>query len=116
MTLSHSGEIVGDQDGRRARPAQRPDSAEALLLERAITDGEHFVDQQDVGIEVCGDREAEPDVHARRVPLHRHVDKRCNARKLDDLFELGRDLAAPHAQNRAAQVNVLAARELRVEA
>ena len=32
-------------------------SLDALLLESGVTDAEHFVDEQHVGIEVRGDRE-----------------------------------------------------------
>ncbi len=39
--------------------------ADALLLEIGVADGEDLVEQQDVGIEVRGNREAQPHVHAR---------------------------------------------------
>ncbi len=48
---------------------------EALALEGCIADGEHLVDQQDVGLHVHRDREAETDVHAGRVELHLVVDE-----------------------------------------
>ena len=60
----------------------------ALLLERRVADGEDLVDQQDVGVDVDRDREAEPDVHAGRVVLHRLVDELLDAGEVDDLVEL----------------------------
>ena len=62
------------------------------------------------------DREREPHVHAARIALHRRVDELLDARELDDVVEALLDLAAPHAEDRAVQVDVLAAGELRVEA
>ena len=38
--------------------------AEAFSLELRVADGEDFVDDQDLGLEVRGDREGEPHVHA----------------------------------------------------
>ena len=60
---------------------------EALALELGVADGEHLVDEQDVGIDVDRDREPEPHVHARRVVLHRRVDEVLEAGEVDDLVE-----------------------------
>ena len=49
------------------------DRADALLLEIGVADGEDFVEQQDVGVEVRRNRESQPHVHAGRVVLDRHV-------------------------------------------
>src|ERR687885_673255 len=50
--------------GRAARD-QLPHALDALLLEARVADAEHFVNEQHVGIEMRGDREPEPRVHAR---------------------------------------------------
>ena len=86
---------------------------------RAGTPGrrrEHLVDDQDLGLEVRGDGEREADVHPARVPLDRRVDEPLDLGELDDLVELRVDLAPPHAEDRAVQVDVLAAGQLGVEA
>ena len=44
-------------------------------LECAIANGQHFVDEQDVRLEMRGDGEAESRVHAVRVALDRRVDE-----------------------------------------
>ena len=59
----------------------------ALALELLVADGEHLVDEQDVGVDVDRDREPEPHVHARRVVLHRRVDEVLEAGEVDDLVE-----------------------------
>ncbi len=102
---------------RTVRPSLRhvPHLAEALLLEVGVADGEHLVDQEDLGLEVRRDRERQPQVHAARVPLDRRVDELLDLRERDDLVELALDLGAAHPQDRAVQVDVLAARQLRME-
>ena len=62
--------------------------AEALLLELGVADGEHLVDEQDLRLEVRGDREREPHVHPARVALHGRVDELLDLGELDDLVEL----------------------------
>ena len=90
--------------------------AEAAALELRVADGEHLVDEQDLRLEMRGDREREPHVHAARVALDRRVDELLDAGEVDDLVELPRDLAALHAEDRAVQEDVLAPGQLRVEA
>ena len=90
--------------------------AEALALEVGVADREHLVDEQDLRLEVRGDREREPHVHAARVALDGRVDEALDPRELDDLVELRLDLAPAHAENRAVEEDVLAARELGMKA
>ena len=88
----------------------------ALLLELRVADREHLVDQQDVGVDVDRHREAEAHVHARRVVLHRLVDELLEPGEVDDLVEPRVDLPLATAEDRAVQVDVLAAGQLGVEA
>jgi hypothetical protein len=90
--------------------------AETLLLELCVADREHLVDEQDLRLQVRRDRESEPDLHPARVALDRRVEELLDAGELDDRVELALDLGAAHAQDRAVQVDVLAAGQLRVEA
>ena len=103
------------QDGLVAAPELR-ELVEALVREAFVADGQHFVDQQHVGIDVDGHGEAEPHVHARRVGLHRRVDELPQLRELDDLVEAPLDLALRQAEHDAVDEDVLAAGDLRVEA
>ncbi len=63
-------------------------------------------------LEVRGDGEGEPHVHAARVALDRRVDELLDFRERDDLVELTVDLALAHSEERAVEVDVLPAREL----
>ena len=49
--------------------------AEAALLELRVAHRQDFVDDEQLGLEVRRDREGEPHVHTRRVPLHRRVEE-----------------------------------------
>ena len=89
---------------------------EALLLERGVADREHLVDEQNLGLEMRGDRERESHVHAARVALDRGVEEALDLGERDDLVESALDLGAPHAEDRAVEVDVLAAGELGVKA
>ena len=109
-------QVVRDEDERDAARDQLAHAVDALLLEADVADAEHFVDEQHVGVEVRGDREAEPRVHARRVALDRRVDELADAGEVDDRVELARDLGALHAHDRALQVDVLAAGQVGMEA
>lgn len=60
----------------------------AALREAFVTDGEHPVDQQDVGIEMHGHGETQADVHPGRVGPRRSIDELRDPRELDHLIEL----------------------------
>ena len=102
--------IVRDEHDRPAALLELRDPTEALALELLVADGEDLVEQQHVGVDVRGDREAEPHVHPRRVGAHRQVDVVADARELHDLVHPLADLGARQAVQRAVQEDVLAAR------
>ena len=83
----HRAEVVGDDDERLAVVAVVGELLHAPLLERRVADGEHLVDDQDLGIDVDRDGEAETHEHARRVVLDRGVDEPLEPGELDDLVE-----------------------------
>ena len=108
--------MADEEDGAALLRALLLHLAEALALEGDVADGEHFVDEQDVCVEMCGNREREPHVHAAGVALHRCVDELLDLGEGDDLVELARDLGAAHAEDRPVEVDVLAPAQLRMEA
>ena len=105
-----------DEHDRASRLLEGEDAAEALALERLVADGEDLVEEQDVGVEECCDREAEAHRHPGRVRPHRAVDRILELGEGDDLVEAAADVRAAKALDRAVQEHVLAAREVRVEA
>ena len=84
--------------------------------EAFVADGEHFVDEQHVRVDVDRDREAEPHVHPGRVGLDRRVDELLQLGELDDLVEAARDLLLRQPEHDAVDEDVLAAGDLGVEA
>ena len=80
--------VVRDEHDRAAGLLELEDLAEALALERLVADREHLVEQQHLGLDVRGDREAETHVHPRRVRAHRQVDEVLEPGERDDLVEL----------------------------
>jgi hypothetical protein len=108
--------VVRHEDDRAAALLEVEDLAEALALEGLVADGEHLVEEQDVGLDVRRDRKAEPHVHPRGVRPHRQVDELLEPGERDDLVELLADRHPRKAVDRAVQVDVLAAGHVRMEA
>ena len=86
--------VVTDEEDRPAFSADVVHLAEALPLERGVADGENLVDDEDLRLQVRGDGEAEPHVHAARVALHRRVEELLDLGEVDDLVEPAVDLRA----------------------
>ena len=107
---------VGDEHDRAALGLELLDPAQAFHLERLVADGEDFVDEEDVGVEVDGHGEAEAHVHPRRVVLDRFVDELGELGELDDVVEDPVDLLAAHAVEGGVDVDVLPAGQVGVEA
>ena len=105
-----------DEHDRPALLLEGEDPPEALPLERLVADGEDLVQQEDVCVEERGDGEAEPHRHSRRIRAHRPVDRVLELGERDDLVEALLDVGASEALDRAVQEDVLAAREVEVEA
>ena len=80
--------LVRHEDDRPPGLAQVLHPPEAPPLELGVADREHLVDEQDLRLEVRGDREGKAHVHAARVALDRRVDELLDAGELDDLVEL----------------------------
>jgi len=76
------------------------DLGHALASEVLVTDGENLVDEQDVGIDVDRDGEAQPHVHTRRVVLDRVVDERLELGEVHDGVEESVDLAPGQTEQR----------------
>ena len=57
-------EVVADEEHRAPRTLHFGHATETTALELRVSDREHLVDEQDVRVEMRGDREREPQVHA----------------------------------------------------
>ena len=92
--LADAGQIVADEQHRAALVAHVAHPAETPVAEMQVADRQHLVDDQDLRLEMRGDRERQPHVHAARVVLHRRVDELLELGERDDLVELAADLVA----------------------
>src|SRR4029079_19389303 len=108
--------VVGDEQDGAPGVSEVLHAPQAPCLELGVTHGEHLVHEQDLGLEMRGNREGETDVHAARVPLDRRVDEPLDPGELDDVTVPLLYLPALHREDRAVEVDVLSARELLVEA
>src|SRR5581483_9195347 len=86
------------------------------LVEPLITNGKHFINQQNVRVDVDRHGKAEPGVHARRIVLHRNIDESIQLGKLHNRVKAFRHLSPLHAENRGIEENIVPPRELRVKA
>ena len=107
--------VVRHEEDRAASGPDLADAVHALRLETLVTHREHLVDDEDLGVHVGGDREAEARVHAGAVVLHRHVDELAELAELDDAVELGGHLPARVAHERPVQEDVVAAGQVGIE-
>jgi hypothetical protein len=107
---------VGNECDRLALPLELENPVDALALEGFVPNGKHLVEQQNLGIHVDGDREPEAHVHASGVRSDGQVDEALKLAELDDRVEPTVDLLLAQAVDRRAQVDVVAASEVRVEA
>ena len=108
-------ERVRHQQNRLAAPLELAELVEALVREALVADREHFVDEQDIGIDVNRHGKPEPHVHAGRVRLDRRVDEFLQLGELDDLVEPPGDFALGQAEHDAVDEDVLAARDFRMK-
>ena len=105
-----------DQHDRAAAPPELGELVEALVRERLVADGQHLVDQQDVGIDVDRHGEAQPHVHAGRVGLDRRVDEVLELRRTRRSRRSGgQSRVSRQAEHHAVDEDVLAAGDLRVK-
>ena len=90
--------------------------ADGFLLEFGVADGKDFVDNQYLGVEVCGDGEAEAHHHTARITLHGGVDISFAATEVDYLVKFLGNLSFGHSEDGTVHIDVFPARHLGMEA
>src|SRR5439155_23641601 len=89
--------------------------ADAFSLELYISHRQHFVHEQDFWLQLRRHCEGQAHVHAAGILLHRRIEKLFHLGKANDLVELALNLSPPHADNRAVDIDVLTASQLRMK-
>ena len=112
----HRVHVVRDEEDRRAAAADARELVVALLLEGGVADGEHLVDEQDVGVDLDHHREGQAHEHARRVVLELEVDELAQLGEVDDAVEARARLARREPEHRRVEHHVVVRGEVQVEA
>jgi hypothetical protein len=107
---------VGHEEDRLALVAEPVEHVEALLLEAHVAHREHLVDEQNVSVHLDHHREGQPHLHARRVVLQLQLLELAQLGELDHSVVSVARLARGEAEHHAVQQNVVASREVGVEA
>ena len=89
---------------------------EAFDAEPFVANRQDLIDNQDVRIDVNGDREAQPHIHPGRVGFHRGINEGFEFREPDDFVETFGDLPLAESKHDAVDEDVLATRNLGVKA
>src|SRR3982074_3548866 len=80
--------------------------SDRFLLKLGIADGQNFIHQKNLRLEVRRDSKSEAHIHSTRIALHRCIEKFFNLREGDNLIEFLANLRAAHTENCAVQENV----------
>src|SRR5579885_1135532 len=108
--------LVADKDDCAAASGDFIHFAETLLLKRQIAHGEHFVHEQNLRLEMRRYSKRQAHLHAGAVVLEWSIQEFDYFGEPDDVIEFAGDLPPAHAENGAIQVDVFAARQLRMKA
>lgn len=83
--------------------------AQTSLLKAGVPDSQHFVYDQDVGLQMRRYFERQQHIHGGRVAFYRRIDKPLHPGEINDLVKVRIDLRGAHPRDRAGQTNALAA-------
>ncbi len=105
-----------DKHNRAPLALEPVELLEALLLKGGVADGQHLVDQQDLGVDLDRGGKREAHQHPRGVVLELQVDELLQLGEGDHLVEAGARLAAGEPEHDRVDDHVVARREVHVEA
>ena len=90
----HRMEVVRDEHDCLAFRTKAAKCVEAFLLEAAVADCEHLIEEQDVEVDLDRDRVCESHLHSRGEVLQLLIHEPFEFRERDDFIEAGVDGAA----------------------
>ena len=103
-----------EEDGRPAL-LKRFDVSKAFGLKLGITNGQRFVNDQNIRIRLCLHSESKSDTHAARIRFNRLVDEISDARKIKNTVETLLDLLIGKSEQCAVHINIFTPSEFRIE-
>jgi hypothetical protein len=98
------------------RPPLATHFSQAFFLEGDVADRQDLIDQERFRLHVSRDGEGQPHLHSGAVMFQRGIDEILNFGEGDDPIEFPVDFFFAHAEDRAVEVGILPAGELRVKA
>ena len=114
--VADGAHVVGDEeDGAALGVGNVLHLADGFLLEFGVTDGEDFVDDEDLGVKVCGDGKAEANGHAGRIAFDGCIEVTFAAGEVDNFIEFSGYLLSRHAHDGSVHVDILASCHLAME-
>src|SRR6266576_4755358 len=109
-------ELMRDEDDCASCAGDIAHLAEAFFLEIYVADGQDFIDEENLRLEVSSDSEGQADVHAGRVVLYGGVNEFFELGEGYDFVELALDFALAHAEDGAGEKRVFVAGQLGMKA
>src|SRR5262249_26870798 len=91
--------VVADGENGAACLAAFAHPPHALPLKRHVSDGQHFIDDENLRFQVDSNGEGKADIHAAGVAFDRSVKEGPDFREFDDALKLSGDLLSPHAKH-----------------
>ena len=111
----NGGHIVADEQNRAPAFGNALHSAQTFPLEVRVAHCQHFVDYQDLGIQMSRHGKGQPHIHAARITLDRRVQKLLRFGERNNLIEFPPDFVLAHPQDGAVEIDVLTARQFGME-
>jgi hypothetical protein len=109
------GHVVAYEHNRPAFTRNISHFSKTTFLKRLVANREYFVNQQDFGFKMRGDRKRQSYEHPTRVAFDGSIDESIDLGERNDLVELPRDLLSAHTKDCAAQEDIFPSGKLRMK-
>src|SRR5205085_6514375 len=108
---ANSAHVVTDENHGAPSSRHFAHLAQTFLLKISIADGEHLVNEKNLGLHMSGDGEGQAHIHAATVSLDWSINEFLNLGEGNNFVEPSFNLNLPHSKNRAIEIDVLAPRQ-----
>ena len=105
--LGYRAEVMADEEDRLPGLLELLELVVALGLEEDVTDGESFIDDEDLRVDIDRDGKGEADEHTGGIGLHGLIDEITDVRERDDVVEPRIHLLAGESHDRPVHIDVL---------
>ena len=84
-------------------------------LKGCVTNSQHFVDKQNLRLQVRGDGKRKAQIHAAGIMFHRRVNELIDFGERNDFIKPAANLLARHAQHSAVKIHIFSASQFRMK-